>query len=341
MYYNVEQNESSWEKLTIGKLLGNVFKVGERGRTDGFPIYLFPSPAYLNRVSKTLWISLGLAFVAFVGVESLPMSAEFSYWIFYLIPFFIVTFSKKWTGILVSVICAITLFVADISSWITYSHLTIPYWNAIARLGSFLILTLTFSSLKGALRNEKEFSRTDPLTGVGNRRYFNELAEMEIHRSQRYKHPFTIIYIDLDDFKAINDHFGHSKGDHVLRAVAQTFQREIRSTDKIARLGGDEFVVLLPETGMEVAEVIFSKIRKVSAEVREMGARPITFSMGAVTFLSPPPKVDEILRISDRLMYAVKNGGKNGIMHEMYPMDPNPVGKSGPQRHSPNCAPQS
>jgi diguanylate cyclase (GGDEF)-like protein len=330
MYHNVENNESSWEKIKLGKLLGNVSKRMERGRTGGYPIYSFASVVaaeYLGRVPRPLWISMGLAFVAFVGIKSFPMSAEFSYWIFYLIPFFIVIFSKKWTGIMISAICAFTLFVADISSWITYSHLTIPYWSAIARLGSFLILTFTFSSLKSALKNEKEFSRMDSLTGIGNRRYFNEFAEMEIHRSFRYKHPFTIIYIDLDDFKVINDHFGHSKGDHVLRAVAKTIQREIRSTDKIARLGGDEFVVLLPETGFEAAEVIFSKIRKVSAEVTEREGWPVTFSMGGVTFTNPPPGVDEILRISDRLMYTVKDGGKNGIKHEMFPMDQDHIRK--------------
>jgi diguanylate cyclase (GGDEF)-like protein len=324
MYHKVEHNEFSWEKIKIGKLLGYVFKLMERGRTSGYPSHSFPSLIileYLHKVPTFLWISMGLAFVALVGVKSLPMSAELSYWIFYLIPVFIVTwFSRRWIGIMISTICAVTLFIADISSWITYSHFTIPYWSAIARLSSFLILTFTFSSLKYALKNEKEFSRMDSLTGVGNRRYFNELAEMEIRRSFRYKHPFTIIYIDLDDFKKINDFFGHSKGDYVLSAVAQAIQKEIRSTDKIARLGGDEFLVLLPETGFEAAEVIFSKIRRVSAEITEREAWPITFSMGGVTFTSPPPKVDEILRISDRLMYAVKNSGKNGIKHEIYPI---------------------
>jgi len=325
MYHNIAQREFSWKRTKIGKLLGNFIKVKERGWTGGYPIHSFlpllPSE-YLRKVPRFLWISVGLAFVALAGIKSLPMSTEFSHWIFYLIPVFIVTwFSKRWAGIMISTIYAFALFIAEISSWFTYSHLTIPSWSAIARLASLLILTLTSSSLKSALKDEKFFSRMDSLTGVGNRRYFNEWAEMEIHRSQRYKHPFTIIYIDLDDFKIINDHFGHSKGDHVLREVAQAIQKEIRSTDKIARLGGDEFVVLLPETGFEAAEVIFSKIRRVSAEISEREAWPITFSMGGVTFISPPLRVDEILQISDGLMYAVKNNGKNGIRHGMYPLD--------------------
>lgn len=331
MYHNIEHNEFSWDKTKIGKLLGDFIKLMARGWTHGYP-HLFPPSViskYLHKVPGLLWISMGLAFVALVGVKSHPLNAEFSYWLIYLIPVFIVTwFSERWAGIVISTICALTWIIGDISSGITYSHFTIPYWKATARLGSFLILTFTFSSLKSALKNEKEVSRTDSLTGVGNRRYFNELAEMEIHRSLRYKHPFTIIYIDLDDFKMINDYFGHSKGDHVLRAVAQAIQKEIRSTDKIARLGGDEFLVLLPETGFEAAELIFSKIRRVSAEITEREAWPIAFSMGGVTFTSPPPKVDEILRISDSLMYAVKNSGKNGIKHEMYPMDQDNIRKS-------------
>ena len=250
MYYNLGHSEFSWKEIKIGKLLGNFIKLKEIGRSSGYPVHSFLSllpSEYLHKVPRFLWILIGLAFVVLAGVNGIPMSIEFSHWIFYLIPIFIVTFfSKRRAGIVISTVYALALFIAEISSWFNDSHLTIPSWSAIARLASLFILTFISSSLKTTLQNEKLFSRMDSLTGVGNRRYLNEWVEVEIHRSQRYKHPFTIIYIDLDDFKIINDHFGHSKGDHVLREVAQAIQNEIRSTDRIARLGGDEFIVLLP-----------------------------------------------------------------------------------------------
>ena len=325
MHQTVENGEFSRDRTKVRMRFGDFIKSMETPRVLGFPLHSFPrlvKSEDLHTVPRPLWILMGFAFVTLIGMKSNPMIAEFSHWIFYLIPVVLVTWlSERWPWFMISPICVLTWAMGDISSEITHSNFITPYWNAIARWGSFLILTLTFSLLQSALKNEKEFSRRDSLTGVGNRRYFAELAEMEIQRSLRYRHPFTVIYIDLDDFKKINDRFGHSRGDHVLRAVAQTIQKKIRSMDKITRLGGDEFVVLLPETGFVDAALTFSKIRKVSAEISEKEGWPIAFSMGGVTFNSPPSKVDELLRIADRLMYDVKNSGKNGIRHEIYPMD--------------------
>jgi len=149
---------------------------------------------------------------------------------------------------MISIASAITWLIADFTSGHIYSHSAIPYWNMSVRLGTFLIITFLLSTLKSALEHEKELARTDSLTGIANRRYFIELANMEINRACRYKHPFTIVHIDLDNLKAVNDRFGHSTGDTVLRLVVNTIQNNIRATDIVARLGGDEFVILLPET---------------------------------------------------------------------------------------------
>jgi len=332
MSHTVEHSDLSGDKTKVGKRLRDFLKRLAEAWGSGSPIRSRPQSIlseYLNKIPRFLWISIGFAFVAFAGIMNYPAGADFSHWLFYLIPLFIVTwFTERWPGIMLSTICALTWIIADISSGVTYSNFTIPYWNVAARLGSFLILTFTFSSLIHALMNEKELSRKDSLTGAGNRRYFNELAEMEIRRSLRYKHPFTIIYIDLDDFKGINDHFGHSQGDQLLRSVAQTIQKKVRLTDKVIRLGGDEFAVLLPETGLEAAQVIVSKIQKVPSEIMRKQEWPISFSMGVVTFTSPPSTADEILQISDGLMYAVKNSGKNGIKYEICQITPDHNKKS-------------
>jgi diguanylate cyclase (GGDEF)-like protein len=127
----------------------------------------------------------------------------------------------------------------------------------------------------------------------------------------------TLAYIDCDNFKAINDCFGHQTGDNLLCSVANTLQKSIRVTDIVARLGGDEFAILLPETGYEQAEVVIRKIQKILLDVMQKNRWPITFSFGVVTFHSPPNTVDEIIKRSDALMYSAKQSGKNMIKHEV------------------------
>jgi diguanylate cyclase (GGDEF)-like protein len=236
-----------------------------------------------------------------------------------MVPIALVTwFSERWIGFIFSIFSALIWLIADITSGATYFPSDIPYWNGVARVGSFFILTFILSTLKSTLKQEKEFSRVDFLTGTRNRRYFIELLNMEINRARRYEHPFTVVCIDLDNFKIVNDCFGHSTGDILLRLVAHTIQQNIRVTDTVARLGGDEFAILLPETGRNVAEAILQKVQKINLEIMRRHGWPVTLSIGVVTFTSPPSTVDETLRISDQLMYSAKNNGKNSIQYEVF-----------------------
>jgi diguanylate cyclase (GGDEF)-like protein len=172
--------------------------------------------------------------------------------------------------------------------------------------------------VKNTLTHEKEISRIDFLTGIRNRRHFIELVNMEINRARRYEHPFTVVCLDLDNFKAVNDCFGHTTGDILLRLVAHTIRENIGVTDTVARLGGDEFGILMPETGRNVAEVIIQRVQKINLDSMRKHGWPVTLSIGVVIFTSPPSTVDEVLRISDRLMYTAKEGGKNSIQYEVF-----------------------
>jgi diguanylate cyclase (GGDEF)-like protein len=174
------------------------------------------------------------------------------------------------------------------------------------------------SVLKNTLTHEKEISRIDFLTGIRNRRYFIELVNMEINRARRYEHPLTMVCLDLDNFKAVNDCFGHSTGDILLRLVAHTIRENIRVTDTVARLGGDEFGILMPETGRNVAEVVIQRVQKINLDYMRKHGWPVTLSIGVVTLTSPPSTVDDVLRISDRLMYIAKENGKNSIQYEVF-----------------------
>ncbi len=315
-------NNPTYDRTEVGRLPEeSLAQIGDNTnnrhpRTDSFFGLIM---VYLSKLPKSLLLSVGSVMVLFVGILSHFAGSQLSLTIFYMIPIALVTwFSERWIGFIFSIFSALAWLIADLTSGATYSTPDIPYWNGVIRLGSLLILSFILSTLKGTLMQEKEFSRIDFLTGARNRRYFIELVDMEINRARRYEHPFTVVCIDLDNFKTVNDCFGHSTGDILLRLVARTMQQNIRVTDTLARLGGDEFAILLPETGGNVAEVILQKIQKINSDIMRRHGWPVTLSIGVVTFTSPPSTVDETLRISDQLMYSVKNNGKNSIQYEVF-----------------------
>jgi len=274
---------------------------------------------YLSKLPQSLSILIGSVLVLLVGILTHLAGPELSSAVFYSIPIVLVTwFTSRSIGLIFSTLSALAWLIVDLTSGATYSHSTIPYWNGVSRLSSFFILTIVLSSLKGILKQEKELSRIDFLTGIRNRRYFIELANMEINRVRRYEHPLTMVCLDLDNFKAVNDCFGHTTGDILLRLVAHTIQENIRVTDTVARLGGDEFGILMPETGRNVAEVIIQRVQKINLDYMRKHGWPVTLSIGVVTLTSPPSTVDEMLRISDRLMYTAKKNGKNRVQYEVF-----------------------
>jgi diguanylate cyclase (GGDEF)-like protein len=140
------------------------------------------------------------------------------------------------------------------------------------------------------------------------------LADAEIRRSRRYNDPFTVIYLDIDNFKTVNDTQGHSEGDRLLRQVASTLTTAVREIDTVARLGGDEFGLLLPESDGDAAVTVATKISAgLKAQVEQHW--PVTFSIGMVTYLTAPESADEMIRVADKLMYEVKESGKDELRH--------------------------
>ena len=186
---------------------------------------------------------------------------------------------------------------------------------------SILLLTVSIALavvLVRTLRREKGLVRFDELTGVLKPAPFRELAEMEALRARRYKHPFTLISLDIDEFRMINDRYGRSVGDAVLRLVTRTIKGTIRQVDVVARMGGDEFMILLPETPYEPAKFALRRIQESLSSVVEKNNWSITFSLGAATFITPPETVDALIQVTDRLLAAVKRKGKDGLLHESW-----------------------
>lgn len=259
---------------------------------------------------------LSVILVLFLGVTDYLTGEELSFSIFYLIPILFITWKVGRTaGILISVASAITWYISDISTS-HYSHFLIPFWNSFVRLSFFLIASYLLSWIRIELNKEQEISRTDPITQVRNSRAFFELADLEIERSRRHRHPFCLAYIDLDNFKEFNDSRGHNAGDRLLRFVADIMKDGLRKVDIIARLGGDEFALLLPETDAKTGAAAIERLRDNLLESTKVNNWPVTFSIGVTTFIIPPASVDDMIKEADSLMYEAKSKGKDTIVHK-------------------------
>lgn len=169
------------------------------------------------------------------------------------------------------------------------------------------------SELSEELKRERELSLTDFLTGISNRRGFFQKAEIELERAKRHGYPLTVVYFDIDNFKTVNDFFGHETGDMVLMNVSQCIINGIRLTDIFARMGGDEFVIIFPEADYENCMQIIERINKQILAIMSENKLPVTLSIGIVTFKKFDLPVLEIINIADGYMYQSKKIGKNRI----------------------------
>jgi diguanylate cyclase (GGDEF)-like protein len=271
-----------------------------------------------NKLQSLPVLALGVVLLAVIGLVDYITGVEISLSIFYLVPILFITWNTgRKAGILLSVFGAVIWFVSD-NTKTHYSHFLIPYWNSFVRLGFFLITSIMLSKFKDELEKEKELGRIDLLTGVSNSRSFYELAGTEIERSKRHGHVLSVAYIDLDDFKSINDSTGHSTGDQLLHQVAFIMKQSLRRIDVTARVGGDEFVVLMPETNQETAKIVIERLQKNLLESMKSNAWPVTFIIGAITFNAPPKSVNDMVKKADNLMYRAKQRGKNRILYENF-----------------------
>jgi len=230
-------------------------------------------------------------------------------------------------GMLMAFASSLTWLCVDISAGNFYSNAMVPVWNSLVRLGFFLIVSYLLQQIRHLLGKVQEQAATDSLTGLANSRSFYVRLELERERALRYHQPFTVAYLDLDNFKQVNDRWGHQTGDQVLQAIARLLSGGLRRTDLVARLGGDEFAVLLSDTGETEARDALHKLH--SHLLGEMATRgwPVGCSIGAICCSDPQfGSVHELVHQADELMYRVKRGGKNRL--ELLPaggLHPTPV----------------
>jgi diguanylate cyclase (GGDEF)-like protein len=274
--------------------------------------------AFLEKRNTLFWAITGIATTAAIGVIDYLTGYEIAFSLFYLFPVSLLTwFAGRRLGITASIASALIWLTADITSGHTYSDPAILYWNSVIRLSFFIIVTLLLWAVKSAHENVKELARIDNLTGAVNARFFSELLLMEIDRSHRNKNPFTIAYFDLDNFKAVNDKYGHSMGDKVLCVIVKHAKSQLRKVDVVARLGGDEFAFLLPETDQVAAQSAIQRVQNGLLEEMRRNNWPVTFSFGVLTCMNITQTSDELLKRTDELMYSVKNTSKDSVRYSV------------------------
>lgn len=189
---------------------------------------------------------------------------------------------------------------------------TVGFFVAVVLLGPAFIGTRIIRQDEALRRAIVRMSEEDYLTGLCNRRRISELLQDEIHRAARYETAFSVLLIDIDHFKSVNDRLGHQAGDRVLIEIAELIRSSVRAADLLGRWGGEEFVVISPQTGIGGALLLAEKIRGQiqSAKFRESGRQ--TASVGVAAFAAGDD-LKSIVARADAALYAAKQSGRNRV----------------------------
>lgn len=266
---------------------------------------------YIWRASVLMVLLLTGLFVVLGGVVFLEP--------FYAIPITLASwYGSRKSGILLTLFSALILVLTKVIFLQAPVSAPTYFFESLAFILAYLGLAIIVTNFRNIHRVEVLAADTDDLTGISNSRSFYVELANELVRSHRYGHVFSLAYLDVDEFKHINDSQGHLEGDRLLIEVAKCLKTSLRKTDTAARLGGDEFACLFPETDRQKAEIAFTSVSETLRKRMKEHGWDVTFSAGLVTFDTIPEDVKEAIKVADELMYSVKNGEKNNIAYKVW-----------------------
>ncbi|MEZ5572424.1 MAG: diguanylate cyclase [Halioglobus sp.] len=264
------------------------------------------------RALTAMLVFVGIAVVGYLDYLS---GNEIRIFPLYYLPIILAAWVFRWPGALIaSLLASFAWLISLLETGNGYSNGYIWVINTFTQGVAFLMVSLLVAKLREFIEREQVLGRTDPLTQLYNTRAFNEQTNLVLGLCHRYSRPVTLAFIDLDNFKNVNDTLGHAQGDALLRKVASVLQSSFRSSDIIARLGGDEFAVLFPETEAEHAGAMLERLRQRLIEIPELKTSAVSASIGAIAYVIAPEHPNEMLKRADALMYSVKKAGKNRVM---------------------------
>jgi diguanylate cyclase (GGDEF)-like protein len=271
--------------------------------------------AELGALSRAGVVLISIGLILCIGVGDVLTGPDVNFTLLYLGPIAFGAWlgSTRW-GFGLSALASIVSNSADL-----YARQSAPLpggvqaWNLMVQLGVFVALVLLVTGLRDRLEVEQQMARTDPLTGLPNRRAFAEIATQELERARRSGRPLSFAYLDCDGFKFINDSLGHREGDALLVVAAQTLRASTRAIDALARLGGDEFGLLMHETDAAAALALLTRVRVNLLSAVERHGWHVGFSIGLATFVEAPSQFDDLLARGDELMYDAKRTARGSI----------------------------
>ena len=266
------------------------------------------------RLRRALRLIAWATFAAGVFVLNVRTPPDLRLGILYVIPVLLAASQDGlgW-GISFALATALLRFGVGIDQMPLETSLQFRILNEVAYLAVVGVAIAGLSQLRRTQAQLELLATHDPLTTVLNARAFASQVAQELGRNRRYGRPLALIYLDLDDFKKVNDAHGHATGDAVLRLVADAMRSAVRQADFVGRLGGDEFGVLMPETDGSVAHAVANRL---AGGIRTVfrGTPSVTASIGVVAVTGTEAGSDDLLRKADQAMYEAKRAGKDRVV---------------------------
>ena len=266
----------------------------------------------LARRVLTIGTSLGATLLIYAANDLAPPAVKLG--LFYLAPVLFVTWYEGavWGALFTLGAMALRL-AAELEQQLPLTNIVPSVVNQLSFGVLAGIAIFAFARVRKTQLQLHDLATHDSLTRVLNARSFTEQVTHELERTRRYKRPVTLLYLDLDNFKAVNDTHGHQTGDAVLRLVADAIRRAVRQADVVGRLGGDEFAVLMPETDAAEADVVAQRLTAGLAGAFR-GSPAVTASVGIVSSSATTADAEDVIRSADLAMYEAKRTGKNRVV---------------------------
>lgn len=272
----------------------------------------------MNRLQRRLMVVVGtIAFTLLIYLADTLAIPDIRLGMFYLVPVLVATWFEGalWGSLCVAatVILRMALEVAQADTSLGLAALHQSSFVVVAGIAMF-----GFRHMRLTQDELERMATHDHLTGMLNAGAFSHRVTQELQRNRRYRRPGALLYLDLDNFKGLNDTHGHQTGDAVLRLTADALRRTVREVDVVGRLGGDEFAVLMPETDGTLAG---AAARRLSESIRQAfdGTPAVTASVGVVSFADTTASAAELLRKADQAMYEAKRAGKDRVVAVQLP----------------------
>lgn len=271
---------------------------------------------WIARRNATQIILFCVAYLVVLGVVDAQLYESVSFSVFYVVPVALAAwYAGKRSGMVMTGFASAVMLASNLYFSGKRIALVILIWNAMMNGVMFSVVAMLLDYLRRVLVQEKILATRDSLTGLCNRRGFFERLDDEAQRARRYARPFSLMVVDVDDFKAVNDFGGHARGDKLLQTVASAMISVVRTSDLAARIGGDEFAVLFPETGRDAVNVAVQRLRAAMGAAVAQAGTIVTFSIGVASFPEDGSGADDLINRADLLMYQAKKSGKNRIAY--------------------------